>query len=324
MLARYPSEVPDSENTTSNREQVGLCSDCQHTLRITSSRGSTFYLCGRSAHDPKFPKYPRLPVIQCPGYDPKILRIHKARHDIRSVDDWFKYAPPKMGSRHWKDGRSAKELAKSWFRKGFACPPEEMRLLLEEAFQTAMEFDEARPECIIELDDFRGEHRNCDLVVLCRAGMKHITINIEAKADEPLGDSTVGAYYDQKLNSSSNVPKRIESLSAALFGKKPDALIRSLRYQLVHSAAATLIEADVSKAEVAVFLVQEFYSASLSSVKLQQNRTDWTTFVRAFPELTHVEVGKNQIVGPISVPGGGRVPNSIPLYLGNITSIVLS
>jgi hypothetical protein len=249
------------------------------------------------------------------------MRISKSGHEIRSVDDWFKYAPPKMGARHWKDGRSAKELARSWFRTEFASPPEELRLLLEGAFLTEMEFDEARPECILELDDFRGEHRNCDLVVLCTAGTQRIVINIEAKADEPFGDSTVGAYYDQKLNSASNVPKRIESLSAALFGKKPDALIRNLRYQLVHSTAATLIEAADSKADVAVFLVQEFYSASLSSMKLQQNRTDWANFVRVFPKLATTEVAKNQIVGPISVHGGGRVPNSVPLYLGSFVSI---
>jgi predicted kinase len=36
------------------------------------------------------------------------LRIHKGGHDIRSIDDWFEYAPPKMGARHWKDGRSEK------------------------------------------------------------------------------------------------------------------------------------------------------------------------------------------------------------------------
>jgi hypothetical protein len=251
------------------------------------------------------------------------MRISKSGYEIRSVDDWFKYAPPKMGLRHWKDGRSAKELARSWFRNELACPPEELRLLLERAFGVPVTCDEAKPECIIELDDFRGEHRNCDLVVLCTAGTQRIVTNIEAKADEPFGDSTVGTYYDQKLNSPSNVPKRIESLSAALFGKKPDTLIRSLRYQLVHSTAATLIEAAAHKAEMGLFLVQEFYSASLNSMKLQQNRTDWANFVRAFPELAGTEVHKNQIVGPITVPGGGRVPNSIPLYLGNMLSTVV-
>jgi hypothetical protein len=38
---------------------------------ITSDRGSTFYFCQRSASDASFPKYPRLPVIQCRGYEPK-------------------------------------------------------------------------------------------------------------------------------------------------------------------------------------------------------------------------------------------------------------
>ena len=37
--------------------------------QILSDRGSTFYLCERAATDPKFPKYPRLPVLQCSGYE---------------------------------------------------------------------------------------------------------------------------------------------------------------------------------------------------------------------------------------------------------------
>jgi len=36
--------------------------------RIISDRGSAFYLCERSASDPAYPKYPRLPMKACPGY----------------------------------------------------------------------------------------------------------------------------------------------------------------------------------------------------------------------------------------------------------------
>jgi hypothetical protein len=39
--------------------------------RITSDRGSVFYLCQLSKVDPAFPKYPRLPVLECPGYEEK-------------------------------------------------------------------------------------------------------------------------------------------------------------------------------------------------------------------------------------------------------------
>jgi hypothetical protein len=248
------------------------------------------------------------------------MRFHKSGHEIRSVDGWFKYAPPKMGLRHWKDGRSAKELARSWFRKDCASPPEELRLLLEGAFGTEMMFDEATPECIIEPDDFKGEHRNCDLVVLCRAGTQHITINIEAKADEPFGDTTVGDYYDRTADSRSNVPARIRHLSLAFFGRLPDEEVRKLQYQLLHAAAATLIEAAANRTELGLFLVHEFQSTNLSSAKLKKNSADWENFVHAFPELAAAQVEKDQILGSVSVPGAGSVRCSVPLYLGNLVT----
>jgi hypothetical protein len=37
--------------------------------RIVSDRGSVFILCRRSAEDSRFPKYPRLPVIGCAGFE---------------------------------------------------------------------------------------------------------------------------------------------------------------------------------------------------------------------------------------------------------------
>jgi hypothetical protein len=54
-------------------EGVGLCANCAFQRTVQSDRGSTFYLCERSLTDPSFPKYPRLPVLACPGYS--------ARHD---------------------------------------------------------------------------------------------------------------------------------------------------------------------------------------------------------------------------------------------------
>ncbi len=49
--------------------RVGLCATCAHAKPVTSARGSTFWLCGRAAEDPRFPKYPRLPVLRCPGFE---------------------------------------------------------------------------------------------------------------------------------------------------------------------------------------------------------------------------------------------------------------
>ena len=47
----------------------GLCASCRYSRAIESARGATFILCERSATDAAFAKYPRLPVLQCAGYE---------------------------------------------------------------------------------------------------------------------------------------------------------------------------------------------------------------------------------------------------------------
>jgi hypothetical protein len=51
---------------------AGLCDACVHQRVVKNTRGSTFSLCERSKTEPdKYPRYPRLPVTQCPGYERK-------------------------------------------------------------------------------------------------------------------------------------------------------------------------------------------------------------------------------------------------------------
>ena len=49
--------------------KAGLCDSCVHQKLIRSGRGSEFSMCLRSKADERFPKYPRLPVERCPGYE---------------------------------------------------------------------------------------------------------------------------------------------------------------------------------------------------------------------------------------------------------------
>jgi len=46
----------------------GLCATCEHAKILSSDRGSTFYRCGLSDTDPRFRRYPTLPVLKCDGY----------------------------------------------------------------------------------------------------------------------------------------------------------------------------------------------------------------------------------------------------------------
>lgn len=48
--------------------RVGLCSVCRHARVTGNRRGSRFYLCGLSVDDPRYPRYPVLPVRRCSGF----------------------------------------------------------------------------------------------------------------------------------------------------------------------------------------------------------------------------------------------------------------
>jgi hypothetical protein len=64
--APTPPESPESPLPAG----AGLCGICAHCRKIQSRRGSTFLLCERSRNDPRYPRYPPLPVFRCPGFEP--------------------------------------------------------------------------------------------------------------------------------------------------------------------------------------------------------------------------------------------------------------
>ncbi len=47
---------------------VGLCAQCRYGKVVRSARGATFYLCRLSFVDPRFARYPTLPVTACTGH----------------------------------------------------------------------------------------------------------------------------------------------------------------------------------------------------------------------------------------------------------------
>jgi len=51
------------------RAPAGLCDTCRHQRIVRTTRGSEFSLCERSRSEPEYPRYPRLPVKSCRGYE---------------------------------------------------------------------------------------------------------------------------------------------------------------------------------------------------------------------------------------------------------------
>lgn len=66
-----PHSMVPPERAAADDPRLGLCARCRHARRLDSDRGSTFLLCQLALTDDRFPKYPRLPVRICEGYQPQ-------------------------------------------------------------------------------------------------------------------------------------------------------------------------------------------------------------------------------------------------------------
>jgi hypothetical protein len=50
--------------------EAGLCAACQYPKLNETRRGTVYLRCTRAEWDATLPRYPRLPVTQCAGFDP--------------------------------------------------------------------------------------------------------------------------------------------------------------------------------------------------------------------------------------------------------------
>jgi hypothetical protein len=50
--------------------EPGLCGRCVHA-RVVASRRSTFIGCELAETDPRFARYPALPMVSCSGFAPR-------------------------------------------------------------------------------------------------------------------------------------------------------------------------------------------------------------------------------------------------------------
>ncbi len=61
--------MSDNDEQKFNGPGPGLCAVCRHVHRNETRKGTVYWRCTRAATDPRFPKYPRLPVLTCPGFE---------------------------------------------------------------------------------------------------------------------------------------------------------------------------------------------------------------------------------------------------------------
>ena len=154
----------------------------------------------------------------------------------------------------WRDGYSAKELAKSWIdaqdfpspvRSVLAtCPDYRDAGLIEGLFERKTSLRSP------------GRASQTDLLVFAQtpAGLK--VIGVEGKRDEPFGELVTD------WNTSAGKRRRLEVLCRYLELDPADC--GHLRYQLFHRTVATLFEAELAQAREALMLVHSFSPGDIS------------------------------------------------------------
>jgi hypothetical protein len=253
------------------------------------------------------------------------VRIEKSNQEIRSIDDWFRLSPPKRGEYHWKDGRSAKELARAYFRHDGPSIPEELADLLAPLLPTGSPIPcAAYPEHKVAIDELEGEPPNIDLALAFgEAGRSAVAACVEGKADEPFGDPVSIVLTDTVAriarDERTGVVTRVQRLLEALLPSwsPGQAHAGDLRYQLLTGVAATLAFAKLIGARTTVFAVHEFIDTEKTKPEnLARNADDLNRFVHRLTNGRVAAVDHDKLVGPIGVPTAG---DGVQLYIGKVS-----
>jgi len=233
---------------------------------------------------------------------------YRSKSTISTINDWFKYCPPKEGKRQWIPYRSAQELAKYWTnldkQNGF------MKFL--EAYDINTSEYTCYPEYETTFDD-NGNGRKNDLIVIPKSD--EFLLTIEAKADEGFGnklfiDELENSIKVKKEKTDSNKLDRLMRLYSDYFCYNQSVL--NVPYQLTYWFAGSIAEALRRKIKVVILIVQEFRSNSLNEKKLILNKRHLDLFASIITKTTITEINENQIHGPIE----NEYTKGIRLYIG--------
>jgi len=251
------------------------------------------------------------------------MTISKNGNPILTLDEWERLAGPKSPDQ-WRDDRSAKEVARAWLEAAVlgGMPEEITKTLLSHSSFSAIQKWKAEPEAKLCFDTFRGEPRNSDLAIYAEDSFGPFLLAVEAKADEPfgetVGDALAAAMERKLLNERSNGVIRIEQLATALLGPRLDhePLLQHIRYQLLTASAGALCEAERHGMTRAGLLVHEFVTAKTLDEKHEANSTDLNRFVERLSHGAVTSIEPGRLYGPFAVPGMPLLSSKAHLFVG--------
>lgn len=246
----------------------------------------------------------------------EIFGSKKGLQQIETLEDWRRFAPP-ASDIHWKEGRSACELARAWVKNGPAVPNEVLSLFSSSDVLSKLQFLRAHAEYLTKFEDTPNGPRNHDLLVEAALGEQRVLIGIEGKEREEFDKSLSVRFAAKQDQAGSKFPARVNEFCLGMFGEPYSPRYAELKYQFLSASAGILAEKEKGS-DLAVLLIHQFVSADTPSKDIERNKQDYAFFIKLMkPELETVQ--ENVLYGPFQVPGCSLFP-SRPLFIGKITT----
>lgn len=223
---------------------------------------------------------------------------------VTTIDDWAAAIPPKQ----WKDGRSARELARAWWPEGRrASEPDEFAALLDSGGFVGLTLGSIHVHPTIPVDDTSWI---ADLAIAAHCEDGPLAIVVDAIADERFGDRLGNVLVDAARaigrDEASPVVGRIQRLATALLPPWKAGLphLEELRHDLLMGAAATMAYAASIGATRAVYVVHELvYLDRTKESDRRKNREELDLFVRRLSHGEEQRLKRGVLLGSIAVPG---------------------
>ena len=248
------------------------------------------------------------------------MSISKNGQPITTLEAWQQLAPPKS-AHHWVDGRSAKEVARAWLGKPGQAFPSEVHAVMagHPKFGPVLSW-ECEPEAKLRFDSFSGEPRNSDLAVSAVDSFGAYVLAVEAKADEPYGETVADAFVaalERGIeNPRSNGIARIQGLASFLFSPRAGSpKVGGLRYQLLTACAGAVAEATRRRVPRAVMLVHEFITPLTKDTNHGRNIEDLVRFLHRLGGKSIEGFMDGELYGPFVLPGA----LGVELYVGKVS-----
>ncbi len=247
------------------------------------------------------------------------MPISKHGSRITTLEHWLQQAPPKA-AHQWVDGRSAKEVARAWLEAPGTTYPSEVQaaLVAHPRFGPVISWD-CEPEAKLPFDRLPGEPRNSDLAIAATDPFGPYVLAVEAKADEPYGETVADAFVaalERGIeNPRSNGVAWIQGLASFLFrprGTSPK--VGALRYQLLTACAGAVAEAMRRGTSRAVVLVHEFITPVTQDAKHERNAADLVRFLHRLGDESIEHLMDGKLYGPFLPPGA----SGVDLFVGKV------